>query len=115
MKEAVTIKKNHEFRRLYNKGKSAAGNGLVIYFRRNNLGRNRLGITVSTKIGNAVVRNRARRRLREVFRLNSGKLKTGYDFVLVARHRAVDMPWLDLNASFLRLVKKLGLLLEDPG
>lgn len=113
MKKAVTLKKNHEFHRLYKRGRSAAGSGLVIYCRKNRLGRNRLGITVSTKIGHAVVRNRGRRRLREVFRLNSPQLKTGYDIVLVARHRVVDMPWNDLNSSFLRLAAKLNLLLEE--
>lgn len=113
MKKSVTLKKNHEFRRLYSKGNTAAGSGLVIYCRKNRLNRNRLGITVSTKIGHAVVRNRARRRLREVFRLNSPQLKSGYDIVLVARHRVVNMPWKELNHSFLRLAEKLNLLLEE--
>lgn len=110
MKKAVTLKKNHEFRRLYSKGASAAGSGLVIYCRKNKLGRNRLGVTVSTKLGHAVVRNRARRRLRETFRLNAHLLRQGYDIVLVARHRAAGMPWRELNVSFLRLAGKLGLL-----
>ena len=110
MKKAVTLKKNHEFRRLYSKGASAAGSGLVIYCRKNRLGHNRLGVTVSTKLGHAVVRNRARRRLRETFRLNAGLLHQGYDIVLVARHRAASMPWRELNASFLKLAGKLGLL-----
>lgn len=113
MKKAVTLKKNHEFRRLYSKGASAAGNGLVIYCRKNRLGHNRLGITVSTKLGHAVVRNRARRRLRETFRLNGYRLRQGYDIVLVARHRAVNMPWRELNAGFLKLAGKLGLLEEE--
>ncbi|MDD2956665.1 MAG: ribonuclease P protein component, partial [Oscillospiraceae bacterium] len=103
----MTLKKNHEFRRLYSKGVSAAGSGLVIYCRKNRLGHNRLGITVSTKLGHAVVRNRARRRLRETFRLNSPQLRQGYDIVLVARHKAPTMPWKELNSSFLRLSKKL--------
>lgn len=113
MKKALTLKKNHEFRRLYSKGASAAGSGLVIYCRKNRLGHNRLGITVSTKLGHAVVRNRARRRLRETFRLNGPMLRQGYDIILVARHRAVDMPWKELNANFIKLSKKLGLLEEN--
>ena len=67
MKQAVTLKKNHEFQRLYRKGKSAAGSCMVVYCRKNGLGRSRLGLTASVKLGKAVVRNRCRRRLREVF------------------------------------------------
>ena len=87
MKRAVTLKENYEFRRLYQKGASAVGGGMVLYCRKNRLGHNRLGVTVSVKLGHAVVRNRARRRLREVYRLNSGRLRQGYDMILVARGR----------------------------
>ena len=112
MKRAVTLKENHEFRRLYQKGASAVGSGMVVYCRKNRLGHNRLGITASTKLGHAVVRNRARRRLREVYRLNADKLRTGYDVILVARGRTATAPWKELNAAFLRLCRKLDLLRE---
>lgn len=110
MKRAVTLKENYEFRRLYQRGASAVGGGMVIYCRKNHLGRNRLGITTSVKLGHAVVRNRARRRLREVFRLNGDKLKEGYDLILVARGRTATAPWNELTATFLRLCGKLDLL-----
>ena len=113
MKKAVTIKENYEFRRLYRKGVSAVSGSMVIYCRRNNFGRNRLGLTVSVKVGKAVVRNRARRRLREVYRLNDSALKQGWDIVLVARSRTATIPWKELNAHFLRLAKKLSLLEEQ--
>ena len=71
MKRAVTLKENHEFRRTY-KGASAVSGVMVLYCRKNRLGSNRLGLTASTKLGHAVVRNRCRRRLREVYRLHSG-------------------------------------------
>ena len=77
MKESVTIKNNHEFRRMYAKGKNAVTPGVVVYCRRNRLDHNRLGVTVSTKVGKAVVRNLVRRRLREIFRLNQDKLLDG--------------------------------------
>ena len=107
MKKAVTIKKNHEFRRMYSRGKSAVSPAMVVYCRKNQLGHNRLGITVSTKLGCAVVRNRARRRLRETFRLSSPHLKEGYDIVLVARSRVLTAPFPALLDTFRRLCGKL--------
>ncbi len=110
MKRAVTLKENHEFRRLYQKGASAVGGGMVVYCRKNRLGRNRLGLTASTKLGHAVVRNRARRRLREVYRLNTPAMKQGYDIILVARSRTLTASWNELNNTFLKLCRKLDLL-----
>lgn len=114
MKAAVTLKKNHEFRRLYQKGASAVAGSMVLYCRKNRLGHNRLGVTVSVKLGGAVVRNRARRRLREVYRLNSPRLAQGWDLILVARGRTLTASWKELNDSFLRLARKLGLLEDKP-
>lgn len=113
MKRAVTLKENYEFRRLYQRGKSAAGGTMVVYCRKNRLGRNRLGLTASTKLGHAVVRNRCRRRLREVYRLNTPQLRQGYDMILVARSRTADAPWRELNSTFLKLCRKLELLEEQ--
>ncbi|MDD3346075.1 ribonuclease P protein component [Oscillibacter sp.] len=110
MKKEATLKQNHEFRRLYQKGASAVGSGMVLYCRKNKLGRNRLGLTASVKLGHAVVRNRARRRLREVYRLNGPQLRQGYDLILVARRRTVTAPWKELNETFLKLSRKLNLL-----
>ncbi len=108
-----TIKENREFKRMYAKAKSAVTPCMVVYCRRNRLGRNRLGVTVSTKLGGAVVRNRARRRLREVFRLAQPGMKQGWDMILVARARAVDGPWKKLTAAFDRACRELGVLEEQ--
>ena len=113
MKRAVTLKENHEFRRLYHKGASAVSGSMVIYCRKNKLGHNRLGITVSVKLGHAVVRNRTRRRLREIYRLHEDRFLPGYDIVVVARSRAVEAPFADLTASYLRLAEKAGILREE--
>ena len=107
-----TLKKNSDFRRLYTKGKSAATPYLVVYCRKNRLDRNRTGYTVSTKLGHAVVRNRVRRRLREIVRLHAHAVKPGYDLVLVARSRAVDAEYQKLEQAYLTACRKLGLL-ED--
>ena len=68
MEFTSTIKQNYEFRCLYSKGKSCANAYLVVYCRKNRAGRSRIGYTVSNKVGHAVVRNRIRRRLREIYR-----------------------------------------------
>ena len=114
MKRAVTLKENYEFRRMYQKGASAAGGCMVIYCRRNKLDHNRLGLTASVKLGHAVVRNRARRRLREVYRLRLDELAVGWDIILVARSRTVTASWKELNDTFLRLCRKLDLLRDKP-
>lgn len=114
MKQALTLKKNYEFRRLYQKGTSAVGSCMVLYCRKNRLDHNRLGLTASTKLGCAVKRNRARRRLREAYRLNLPRLRPGYDVILIARTRTLYASWKELNGVFLRLCKKLDLLRETP-
>jgi len=114
MKKAVTLKENYEFRRMYQRGKSAVSGSMVVYCRKNRLGHNRLGLTASTKLGHAVVRNRCRRRLREVYRLNSPALRQGYDLILVARGRTISAPWKELNDTFMKLCRKLDLLEDKP-
>ena len=114
MKKTVTIKENRTFRRIYNKGRSAVTPFLVLYCRKNGQGHNRLGVTVSTKLGGAVVRNRARRRLREVYRLAQPDMKQGYDIILVARGRTVNGPYRKLTAAFYKACGQLGLVKEDP-
>ena len=104
-----TLKKNSDFRRLYSKGKSAVTPFMVVYCRRNRLGHNRLGVTVSVKLGHAVVRNRARRRIRELYRTNEHRLLPGYDVVVVARARVIYGRYPELERSFLQLMRKLGI------
>lgn len=108
MKYSTSLKLNHIFRRLYRTSGVADGY-LVMYARKNHLGINRVGVTVSKKIGHAVVRNRTRRRLREVYRLNEECFQRGWDIVVVARTRAVEAPFTKLTASYLRLAGKLGI------
>ncbi len=108
-----SLKKNYEFRRLYGKGRSAATPLLVVYCRRGRSGGNRLGITVSNKIGNAVVRNRVRRRLREIYRLAEPRFKRGREIVVVARTRSVGAEYRELESAFMRACEKLGLLEEE--
>lgn len=112
MRFSTSLKLNHVFRRLYHTT-GFADSYLVLYARRNRTGGNRVGITVSKKLGHAVVRNRTRRRLREIYRLNEARFQPGWDIVVVARTRAVEAPFEKLTASYLALAAKAGVLL--PG
>ena len=113
MDARITIKKNSDFHRLYSRGKSAVDPCLVVYCRRNGLGRNRTGYTVSAKLGGAVVRNRVRRRLRAIYRLNAPSLKKSYDIIIVARTRAVKASYQELDRAFMKTCRRLGLSLEE--
>lgn len=110
MKFTVSLKQNHVFRRLYAKGKNQVTPYLALYVRKNGGQVSRLGITVSTKIGHAVVRNRVRRRFREIYRIHEQSFLPGYDIVAVARVRAVYAPFDELERSFLKAARGLNLL-----
>ena len=115
MKFSDTIKKNHEFRRLYSKGKSAAAPSVVVYCRRNGRNTNRIGITVSNKIGKAVQRNKIRRRIREIYRLNEERFKRGFDIVVVARVRSRYADYRELEQAILNAGSRLGILTLEKG
>lgn len=112
MKFSSALKLNHIFRRLYASQPYANGY-LVLYARRNRTGKNRVGVTVGKKLGHAVVRNRVRRRLREIYRLNEDKFLPGWDIVLVGRGKALDADFAAMTKSFLSLAKKAGILVEE--
>ena len=110
MEFTESLTKNHEFRRIYNKGKNAASKYVVVYCMRNGKDKNQLGITVSTKLGGAVERNRIRRRLKEIYRINEHSLRIGYNIVIVARLKSRYAGWNELESSVLSLFEKLGLM-----
>ena len=106
MKNTISLKENHEFRRLYHRGVSSAGRHLVLYCRKNKLGFNRLGLTVSAKLGCAVQRNRVKRLFREAYRLHESEFACGVDLVLVARSRAVGAAYHEIEKSLLRALRE---------
>lgn len=110
MKRTVTIKRNHEFQRLYAKGNQKAAPVIAMYCRSRQDGVNRLGLTVGKKVGGAVVRNKVRRRIREVYRNHELELRSGLDLVIVARVRAAFSSYEEIEQSFLKLADKLSLL-----
>ena len=115
MEFTESLKKNYEFRRLYNKGKSAATPFVVVYVKRTGRDTNHLGITVSNKIGKAVVRNKVRRRLREIYRLHEAEMLRGYDMVFVARGRSVEATYSQLDQAVMKACKQLKVVREQDG
>ena len=111
MKFSSSLKLNHIFQRLYH-SQGHADSYLVLYARHNRLGKNRVGYTVSKKLGHAVVRNRTRRRIREAFRLHEAEIRRGYDIVIVARSRAMEANFAELTRAFLTLAGRTGLMQE---
>lgn len=110
MRHTVPIKENRVFRQLYHRGRSRVDRFLVVYCRKNRQPVSRLGFTVSGKLGGAVQRNRVRRRLREIYRLHEAQILPGYDIVIVARSRAMDASYQQLEECLLRLLDQLSLL-----
>lgn len=111
MKKTEAIKLNKEFKSLYYRGGCYVSKRVVIYLRKNKYNKdiNRLGLTVSKKIGNAVVRNKVRRRLKEIYRLKEDMLPSGYDFVIVARSTAADATYAELDKDMNYILRKSGI------
>lgn len=107
MSSLTKIKKNGDFRKIYNSRKSVADRNMVLYILSNNKEICRFGFTVSKKVGNAVTRNRIRRLFGEACRLNKDKFPDGYDFILLARRGIVDLNFFQIEEGLLKLLKKL--------
>lgn len=103
MKNYHSLSKTKEFQKVYHSGKSKANKYLVMYYKENDLEYNRLGISVSKKVGNSVVRHRVTRLIRESYRLNEKKLKQHYDLVVIARNNAKDIDYYTMESAFLHL------------
>lgn len=105
MNFSESLKKNDDFRNVYKKGKSFANRYLVMYVLENHMGRNRLGISVSKKVGNSVVRHRVTRLVREGYRLHENIFNSGLDIVVVARKSAASVGFFEIESALLHLSK----------
>ncbi len=99
----IHIRNNREFQNVYNNGKSLANKYLVMYVMKNDYVDNRIGISVSKKVGNSVVRHRIIRLIRESYRLNSSLFENGYDIVIIARVSAKGRSYNDICSALIHL------------
>ena len=110
MKYSEALKENEDFREIYRTGKSFANKYLIMYVKRNQSNINRLGISVSKKVGNSVIRHRITRLIRESYRLSEDSFLNGLDIIVVARVGAKGKDYREIESALLHLMKlhKIG-------
>ena len=108
MKFSESLKKNKDFQNVYKNGTSLANRYLVMYILENHQEKNRLGISVSKKVGNSIVRHRVTRLIRECYRLNENQFRSGYDIVVIARVAAKGKDYKTIVNSLLHLCSRHG-------
>ena len=113
MSEFKSLRKNWEFQAVYRNGKSKANRCFVMIIKKNDTSSNRVGISVSKKVGNSIVRHRVTRVIREVMRLHWGEIKSGYDIVIVARPSAKDSDYGKFESAIFHLLNLHHLLKDD--
>lgn len=104
------LRTNEDFLKVYRGGKNYWNRNLTIYVRKNNLNYSRFGYSITKKIGNSVVRNKVRRRMQEIVRLNFDGIKSGYDIVVIPKKNTVDIKYKELERAMLHLFKMSRLL-----
>ncbi|WP_426450406.1 ribonuclease P protein component [Paenibacillus sp. S-38] len=111
MEKKNRLTKREYFDKVYRHGKSAANHQFVLYYKfQPQLASFRFGVSVSKKLGNAVVRNRIRRVLKEIVRLNAARMPRGYDLILIARKPAAQMTYHEMEKSVFHVFKRASLL-----
>ncbi len=113
MKRFPSIRKNSEYRSIYSTVRGKACGALVMYVKDNGLAYSRLGISVSKKVGNSVVRHTFCRKIREIFRLNSYQTVQGKDIIVTARSRAKEADYAKLNRDYIRLLEEHSIRLDS--
>ena len=113
MNYSESLKKNKDFQIVYKNGTSQANRYLVMYVLKNQYNKNRLGISVSKKVGNSVVRHRVTRLIRESYRLNETLFNRGFDIVVIARSTAADRNFFEIESALKHLGRKSHLIGKD--
>ncbi len=110
MDKVYRLRTNKDFKNVYKRGKNYWNRNLILYVKNNGLENSRIGFSITKKVGNSVVRNKIRRRMKEVCRLNFDNIKVGYDIIFIPKKNVVDITYLELESAMLHLLKKGNLL-----
>ena len=113
MKFSDSLKKNKDFQNVYRKGKSYANKYFVMYVLKNETEQNRLGISVSKKVGNSVIRHHLTRLVREAYRLHEDMFNSGLDIVVIARSTAKDISYREVESALLHLGRLQNIIVKD--
>lgn len=113
MKFSESLKKNEQFREVYKKGNSFANKYLVVYVLENNQNKNFLGISVSKKVGNSVVRHHLARLIRESYRLHEDMFNSGLNIVVIARNSAASVSYHEIESALLHLFRLHGIINKE--
>jgi len=113
MKFSDSLKKNKDFQNVYRKGKSYANRYFVMYVLKNETEQNRLGISVSKKVGNSVIRHHLTRLVREAYRLHEDMFNSGLDIVVIARSTAKDITYHQAESALLHLGGLHNIIIKD--
>ncbi len=107
------LRNERDFSSIYNKGKSVGDRYIVVFYKKNNLTYNRTAFVASKKVGNSVARNRARRLMKESYRLSNLNLVQGYDMIIIARNTINDVKCADVKKSLKSALKRAGLVRKN--
>lgn len=109
----LTLRKQNDFNRVYNRGQSKGSKFVVVIYNKNKLGYTRVAFVASKKVGNSVMRNRARRLMRPAYRNIKEKISPGYDIVFVARSTITEASEMDVERAMFGAVRAAGLFETD--
>lgn len=108
-KKIYTLKNTREFNKVYKEGKNYWNRNLILYILKNDLGYNRVGYSITKKIGNSVTRNKIRRRMKEIYRLDLQNLEEGYDLVFIPKRNVVDISFWELKSAMEHILSLTGI------
>jgi len=113
MKRENRLRSNMEFKKVYSKGKNYWNRNLILYVKKNNTNTTRIGFSITKKIGKSVVRNKIRRRMKEICRKKFHEMKDGYDLVFIPKKNIVDLSFKELESAMFHILKLANVLKDE--